>query len=42
MTVNNVMIRERLAVAYHGQSKDDIADEQLANRAYLYEVGLIL
>ena len=42
MTVNDIMIRERLAVAYHGQSKDDIADEQLANRAYLYEVGLIL
>lgn len=42
MTVNDIMIRERLAVAYHGQSKDDIAEEQLANRAYLYEVGLIL
>ena len=42
MTVNDIMIRERLAVAYHGQSKDDVKEEQLANIEYLFEVGLIL
>ena len=32
MTINDWMIREHYAVAYHGQSKDDIAEEHLRNR----------
>ena len=34
--VNNILIDSYLAVAYHGQSKEDIADEHLKNRE-LYE-----
>ena len=37
MTVNEIMIRDHLAVAYHGQSKDDIEDEHLRNRKILIE-----
>lgn len=33
-TLATTLIAERLAVAYHGQSKDDIAAEHLANYAY--------
>lgn len=33
-TVAEVLIAERMAVRYHGQSKDDIAAEHLANYAY--------
>ena len=34
------MIRNRLGVEYHGQSKDDIAEQHLANRKYLTQLGL--
>lgn len=34
------MIHNRLGVAYHGQSKDDIAEEHLMNRKYLTQLGL--
>jgi hypothetical protein len=37
MTINDWMIREHHAVAYHGQSKDDIAEEHLVNRKLLGE-----
>jgi micrococcal nuclease len=37
MTVNEIMIRDHLAVAYHGQSKDDIEEEHLRNRKILVE-----
>ncbi|MYC16958.1 MAG: thermonuclease family protein [Gemmatimonadetes bacterium] len=34
ISVAETLICERLAVAYHGQSKEDIADEHLENRAW--------
>ena len=37
MTVNDIMIRDHLAVAYHGQSKDDIEAEHLNNFKTLSE-----
>ena len=37
MTVNEIMIRDNLAVAYHGQSKNDIEAEHLNNRQILIE-----
>ena len=37
MTVNEIMIRDNLAVAYHGQSKNDIEAEHLKNRQILIE-----
>lgn len=37
MTINDIMIREGHAVAYHGQSKEDIQEQHLANRARLKE-----
>ena len=37
MTINDWMIREHHAVAYHGQSKEDIAEEHLVNRKLLVE-----
>jgi len=33
MTINNWMIREHYAVAYFGQSKEDIEDEHIVNRS---------
>ena len=36
-----MMIEKKLAVAYHGQSKDDVEAEHLLNREYLYESGAI-
>ncbi len=35
MTINNWMVREHHAVAYFGQSKEDIAEEHLVNRKLL-------
>ena len=35
MTINDWMIREHHAVAYHGQSKEDIAEGHLLNRKLL-------
>jgi endonuclease YncB( thermonuclease family) len=37
MTVNEIMIRDNLAVEYHGQSKNDIEAEHLKNRQILIE-----
>lgn len=42
MSLNDAMITKKLAVAYHGQSKDDIEAEHLKNREYLYEQGLVV
>ena len=41
MSINTAMIQKHLAVAYHGQSKDDIEAEHLKNREILYESGII-
>ena len=38
MTINDWMIREHHAVAYHGQSKEDIAEGHLVNRDFLESV----
>ena len=38
---SEIMIAEGHGVAYHGQSKDDIAEEHLANRTKLQEAGLV-
>ena len=40
--VTNIMIEEGHAVAYHGQSKDDIQDAHLKNRKKLLAEGIIL
>mgnify|MGYP000243866594 FL=1 len=41
MSLNDSMIIKKLAVKYHGQSKSDIEEEHLKNRAILYQNGLI-
>ena len=41
VSLNDVMITKKLAVAYHGQSKDDIEAEHLRNREILYEQGVV-
>ena len=38
---SEIMISEGHGVAYHGQSKDDIAEEHLANRLKLKASGLV-
>ena len=35
MSLKDIMIREHMGVAYHGQSKEDIAEEHLVNRKQL-------
>jgi len=40
-TINEYMIRNKIGVAYSGKSKDDIKQEQLDNRKFLYESGKI-
>lgn len=40
-SVNEMMIENHIAVAYHGQSKDDIEEEHLKNREILWEQGTI-
>ena len=40
--VTDIMIEEGHAVAYHGQSKDDIQDAHLKNRKKLLAEGLVL
>ena len=42
MSLNDAMIVKKLAVKYFGQSKDDIEEEHLKNREYLYEQGLVV
>lgn len=39
MSVNEIMIREHLAVAYFGQSKEEIEDEHLRNRELVLTEG---
>lgn len=39
MSVNEIMIREHLAVRYHGQSKAEIEDEHLRNRELVLSEG---
>ena len=41
MNLNDMMIEHKLAVAYYGQSKDDIEEGHLKNREYLYENGKV-
>ena len=41
INVNKQMIDENMAVAYHGQSKDDIEQAHLNNRTILKEQGKI-
>ena len=41
VNVNKQMIDENMAVAYHGQSKDDIEQAHLNNRAILQERGKV-
>ncbi len=38
--INQMMIKCHLAVAYHGQSKDDVEAEHMRNRDILIEKGL--
>jgi len=40
-TINEYMIRHRIGVAYSGKSKEDIKQEHLDNRKFLYESGKI-
>ena len=40
-TLTETLIEEHLAVPYHGQSKDDILAQHLANRQVLLEQGVI-
>ena len=35
MHLGDIMIREHLAVAYHGQSKEEIAEGHIENRQYI-------
>ena len=39
--MGNIMIREGHAVPYHGQSKDDIQEQHLANRQKILESGYV-
>ena len=41
VNINKQMIDEHMAVAYHGQSKDDIEQQHLANRTILQEQGKV-
>ena len=40
-TINEYMIRNKIGGAYSGKSKDDIKQEHLDNRKFLYESGKI-
>ena len=40
-TINEYMIRNKIGVSYSGKSKDDIKQEHLDNRKFLYESGKI-
>tara|TARA_R110000851_G_scaffold45872_1_gene111996 strand:- start:1787 stop:2218 length:432 start_codon:yes stop_codon:yes gene_type:complete len=41
ININDVLIEERLAVFYEGQSKEEVVQEHLANRKYLIKEGKI-
>ena len=40
ININDVMVKKYLAVAYYGQSKDDIEAEHLKNRKKLIKLGV--
>ena len=40
VNINQLMVECHLAVAYHGQSKDDVEEEHMRNRDVLIEKGL--
>ena len=40
VNINQLMVKCHLAVAYHGQSKDDVEAEHLRNRDILIEKGI--
>jgi len=40
ININQLMVKCHLAVAYHGQSKDDVEAEHMRNRDTLIEKGL--
>ena len=40
ININDVMVKKYLAVAYYGQSKDDIEAEHLKNRKKLINLGV--
>jgi micrococcal nuclease len=40
ININQLMVKCHLAVAYHGQSKDDVEAEHMRNREVLIEKGL--
>tara|TARA_R100001244_G_scaffold40425_1_gene36473 strand:+ start:385 stop:807 length:423 start_codon:yes stop_codon:yes gene_type:complete len=42
ININQLMIENYLAVAYFGQSKDDIEAEHLVNRTKLIELGVFI
>ena len=39
--LSDVLIDENMAVKYHGQSKDDIAEQHIKNREVLIGRGLV-
>lgn len=41
VNINQKMIDEGYAVAYHGQSKDDVEAQHLSNRQRLMEAGIV-
>jgi micrococcal nuclease len=41
MTATEILIKEGHAVAYHGQSKDDIQEAHMKNRTKLLEEGIV-
>ena len=42
ININVAMIENHLAVAYHGQNKDDVEAEHLINREKLIELGVYI
>jgi len=40
VNINQLMVKCHLAVAYHGQSKNDVEEEHMRNRDFLIEKGL--
>jgi len=42
ININVSMIENYLAVAYHGQNKDDVEAEHLVNRSKLIEMGVFI
>ena len=42
ININDLLIEERLAVYYEGQSKEEVIQEHLANRKYLIKEGKIV